>query len=48
MVIHNTATNLRHNDLIADTRSEIYYQHREQVRNKTYHNIRDNTPQAGR
>ena len=35
MVIHNMATNLRHNDLVADIRSEIYYQHREQVRNKT-------------
>ena len=35
MVIYNMATTLRHNDLIADIRSEIYYKHREQVRNKT-------------
>ena len=34
MVIYNMATTLRHNDLIADFRSEIYYQHREEVRSK--------------
>ena len=34
MVVYNMATTLRHNDLVADLRSEIYYQHREQVRSK--------------
>ena len=35
MVIYNMATTLRHNDIISDIGREIYFRHREMVRNKT-------------
>ena len=35
MIIYNMATTLRHNDIISDIGREIYFRHREMVRNKT-------------
>ena len=35
MVIYNMATTLRHNDIVSDIGREIYFQHREKVRNKS-------------